>query len=115
MSQTPTSDPYAGSPGSPMPAYDRDAAAGPRDHPNAIIAFILGIFSVVAFPLVGPVAWILASKALHEIDRPNGTVYTNRGLAVAGKVLGIIGTVFLVLIIIAIVVFVSFAVAASTR
>ena len=98
--------PYAGPPGTPMPLYDVNAAAAPQDHPRVLIAFILGIFSVVGFAVVGPVAWIMASRALKEMDRPGAPVYTNRGLAVAAKVLGIIGTIFLVLTIIAVTVLV---------
>lgn len=102
----PPTGPYAGSPGTPMPAYDRVTAVGPRDHQGAVVAFILGVFSVVGFVIVGPVAWILASKALKQIDGADGSVYTNRGLAVAGKVLGIIGTLFLVLTVVGLIAFV---------
>ena len=105
--------PYAGSPGTPMQAYTVDSGAAPRDHQGALIAFILGIFSVVGFAVVGPVAWIMASKALTEMDRPNAPVYTNRGLAVAAKVLGIIGTIFLALSMVAIVGVAAFAVVAA--
>ena len=114
--------PYAGSPGTAMPASGVDDADAPRDHPGAIIAFILGIFSVVGFAVVGPVAWIMANKALKEMgpsvgttyrNRSGGVTYRNRNLAVAAKVLGIIGTIFLILVIIAVVVFAIVAVAAA--
>lgn len=70
-----------------------DAAA---DHPNAMPALILGILSIVLFPLVGPLAWYLAAKGQREARLDPGRWRTG-GMLSAGKVLGIIGTVFLVL------------------
>ncbi|WP_295698170.1 hypothetical protein [Lapillicoccus sp.] len=111
----PTPGAYAGPPGAAMPAYGVGGADVPRDHQGATIAFILGILSVVGFAFLGPVAWIMASKAIKEMgpsvgityeNRTGGISYRNRNLAVAAKVLGIIGTIFLILAVIAIIVFV---------
>ena len=72
---------------------------------------ILGILGLVGgfscfLPLVlSPVAWILGHKAMKEIDQSGGA-FGGRGIAQAGFITGIIGTVILALGIIAIVVFV---------
>lgn len=108
-----TPGPYAGAPGTPMPEYNADGVDGPRDHQGATIAFILGIFSVVGFAFLGPVAWVMANRALKDMapsvgtthqNRSGGTSYRNGSLAVAAKVLGIIGTIFLILAVVAVIV-----------
>lgn len=66
------------------------------EHPQATLAFVLGLLSVLGVLIVGPFGWWFGRKVVREIDldpRP----YSNRGLAMAGMVLGIIGTVFLIL------------------
>lgn len=82
-----------------------------RPYPESsqgVLALVLGIFSVLSFPLLGPVAlWLgLTDKRAVDAGRrdPSG-----RAAAVAGYVLGIIATVFLgigLLILATIVVFV---------
>jgi uncharacterized membrane protein len=63
---------------------------------------VLGIVSVAGglmcwLPLlISPVAWIMGAKAVKDIDASRGA-QTGRSEAVAGKVLGIIGTVLLIL------------------
>lgn len=63
---------------------------------NATLILVLGILSIVCIPLLGPVAWIMGNNALRELDQGFGDPNT-RGLVVAGRILGIIGTVLLVL------------------
>lgn len=78
---------------------DAVASYGPGGRPPAgdtrsIVAFVLGIFSVFGLWVLGPVAIVVATGALRRIDAgevPPGS----RGLAVAARVLGIIGTVLL--------------------
>lgn len=83
----------------------------PQDHPNASTAMILGIVALVGgitcgVPLfAAPFAWWLGAKARREIDASGGQ-QGGRGNAQAGFVMGIIGTILLVLGIVAIVVFV---------
>ncbi len=82
------------------------------EHPNAIPALVLGIVGLVLFPLVAPLAWHLAAKGQREAaldpDR-----WRSGGMLTAGKILGIIGTVFLALGMLMIGFFILMIVAAS--
>lgn len=97
-------------PGSPLPSYDRgdEPFAGTAEHRLATTAFVLGIFSVFGMPFLGPFAWVLGRRAVREIDTSTVTTYRNRGIGVAGIVLGVIGTVFLVVIAIGLIAVVGF-------
>lgn len=75
-----------------MSAY----SAGPPNASNAVIALVLGILGIVLCPLLGPVAWVLGRKGEQEIDSSGGAV-GGRGLATAGKVLGMVGTFFILI------------------
>jgi ABC-type Fe3+ transport system permease subunit len=66
---------------------------------SAVAALVLGILGVVLCPLCGPVAWVLGRKAEQEVDASGGRI-GGRGLGTAGKILGIIGTLFIVLFIV---------------
>ena len=59
---------------------------------------MLGILGVMLCPICGPIAWSLGRAAESEIDAGGGQL-GGRGLATAGKILGIIGTVFLILLV----------------
>ena len=72
--------------------------AGPPNASNAVTAFVLGILGVILCPLLGPVAWVLGRRGEQEIDSSGGAV-GGRGLATAGKVLGMVGTFLLALVI----------------
>jgi uncharacterized membrane protein YjgN (DUF898 family) len=63
---------------------------------NATLILVLGILSIVCLPILGPVAWIMGNNALKELDQGFGNP-SSRGLVVAGRILGIIGTVLLIL------------------
>ena len=101
--------PYGQQPAYP-PAYGPAAsdqiqfhAAGPTvEHPQATLAFVLGLLSVLGLSILGPFGWYYGNKVVAEIDR-DPREYANRGIAMAGKVLGIIGTVFLSLAVLAVV------------
>lgn len=74
---------------------------------QGVLALVLGILSVISVPVLGPVAWWLGLTDKRAVDAgrrdPSG-----RGAAVAGYVLGIVGTVFLavgVLVLVAVLVF----------
>lgn len=90
----------------PPPGYNPYLT--PPKHPQATTSMVLGIVSVAAglmcwLPLlISPVAWIMGAKAVRDIDASRGA-QSGRSEAVAGKVLGIIGTVLLILGIAAIV------------
>ena len=73
---------------------------------GAVAALVLGILGLIFCPLCAPIAWALGRGAEREIDASGGML-AGRGLATAGKITGIIGTVLLVLgILLLIVVFV---------
>jgi hypothetical protein len=100
----------------PQPPYP--SAYGympPPNHPNATAAMVLGIVSLASIAvacgiglLIAPVAWILGGKAVREIDRNPGA-YSGRSQAKAGQVMGIVGTVLLVISLALIAIFIGFA------
>ncbi len=69
---------------------------------SAVLIFVFGILSLmgVAFcPLLiplGPLAWIMGNYALRDIEAGIGNPQ-DRGLVMAGRILGIISTVLLAL------------------
>lgn len=73
-----------------------------QTHGSATLSLVLGLIGLVGgfacyVPFfVAPFAWWTGAKARREIDRSQGRL-DGRGMAVAGMVLGIIGTVLLVL------------------
>ncbi|WBQ07185.1 DUF4190 domain-containing protein [Kribbella sp. CA-293567] len=74
----------------PQPAYGVR-----RDNSNATLAMVLGLLGLgTMFIVLSPIAWWKGNQALAEIDAMPG-VYSNRGMAVAGQITGIIGTVLL--------------------
>lgn len=89
-----------------------------EQHPSATTALVLGIVGLVGIALCGgitlllsPFAWWMGGRAVKEIDAQPGR-YTGRDQAQGGRIMGIIGTVLLVLGLIALVLmFVVFAVA----
>jgi hypothetical protein len=72
---------------------------GAVDHPKGITVLVLGILSIVCCSPLGIVALIMGNNALKEIDAQPGR-YSNRQLVQIGRILGIVGIVFLVLSII---------------
>ncbi|GAA1879716.1 DUF4190 domain-containing protein [Lapillicoccus jejuensis] len=102
-------------PGEPLPSYHRDPASvtNARTGP-AVAAFVVGVFSVVAVWPLGPLAIVLANRALRAVDA--GEVPADqRTLAVVGRVLGIVGTVLLGLAVVALVVALVFFLAVASR
>jgi hypothetical protein len=57
---------------------------------------ILGILSVLCCAILGPIAFFIGNGSLNRIRASGGTL-GGAGLAQAGRILGIIGTVFLAL------------------
>jgi hypothetical protein len=102
------SDPY----GQPVDPYGQPRDAGgypgavaqpyegyaPRtgDHPQGTLILVLGIAGFLVAGVISPVAWILGSRARKEI-RATGSHPANEQLIVVGRILGIIGTVLLIL------------------
>jgi len=76
--------------------YGYSTPANPPEHPNAVLSMVLGIIGVLFFQLLSPVAWYLAAKGRREMAASPGR-WRPSGSLTAGFVLGIIGTVFLAL------------------
>jgi hypothetical protein len=114
--QQPYQQPY-GAPVYGAPAYGAEQIrfqpqAVAVEHPRAVLAFVLGLLSVLGLTILGPFGWYYGNKVVAEIDR-DGRPFTNRGVAMTGKVLGIIGTVFLGFFVLAMVALVVFAILAA--
>ncbi|MEH3032767.1 MAG: DUF4190 domain-containing protein [Aeromicrobium erythreum] len=95
----PTYPPYAPQGASyPPPAWQ----PAPPSHPKATSAMVLGIVAIAGglacyLPLfLAPFAWIRGAAAQREIDAEQGR-WGGRSEATTGKILGIVGTVLLVL------------------
>ena len=108
--------PYGQGPyGQPQPMFDH---APKPNHPQATTSMVLGIVSIVGgfmclLPLfMAPVAWIMGSKAVKEIDASGGRL-GGRGEAQTGFITGIVGTVLLILAVIGIILFVVLVVVAA--
>jgi len=89
----------------PPPGYPQFSQLPPK-HENATTSLVLGIVALAGFFLcyitifLAPIAWFLGAKAVREIDaNPHGL--SGRSEANAGKIMGIIGTVLMVLSLIA--------------
>jgi hypothetical protein len=91
--QQPFSQPNQGQ--QPFPGQPAPFGLRPK-HPQAMVALVFGILGVALCQLFGPVAWVTGNKVVKEIDA-NPQAYDGRGEANAGRILGIIGTVILVL------------------
>ena len=58
---------------------------------NGTLILVLGILSIVCLPILGPVAWVMGNNSLPAASQDQ------QGLVNAGRICGIIGTVFLIL------------------
>ena len=96
QSQQPYGQPAYGQPGYGQPPYGRPPMAYAPDHPKATTSLVLGILGMVVCGLIAPFAWRIGKRTLDEIDGSHGQL-GGRGTAQAGYVLGIIGTVVLLL------------------
>jgi len=73
----------------PMPP----ATVAPASN-RAMLSLIFGIIGVVCCQICGPVAWVMGKKELDAI-KAGAAPAANQGLATAGGILGIIGTICL--------------------
>jgi len=103
----PSGYPPPGYPALPPPGAGYYQPPAPA-HPKATLALVLGLVSVVGglsvcgIPLlVSPFAWVTGHRVLNEIRASRGHL-SGEASAQAGMVLGIIGTVLLVIWLIAI-------------
>ena len=94
MSEGPPSPPYGAPPpppygAAPPPSY---YSGPPPNHPQAVLVLVLGILGLVLSGILSPIAWGMASSALKDVAA--GRYAANDQLKV-GRILGIIGTAFL--------------------
>jgi hypothetical protein len=64
---------------------------------QAITSLVLGVLSLFCCPLLAPIAWYLGNQELKAI-REGRSPATGEGIAKAGMILGIIGTIWFVLV-----------------
>ena len=87
-------------PGAPGGAHPYPQAPpvyrNPPNAPGAVPALVLGILGLTICGLCAPFAWWQGLSARQKIDQSGGAL-GGRGFATAGYVMGIIGTVILVL------------------
>lgn len=79
--------------------------AAPNDG-QATLSLILGILSVFCCPILGPVALFIGNASRQRVAASGGTL-GGGGLATAGLILGVIGTIELVFGVISVVVAVA--------
>jgi hypothetical protein len=63
---------------------------------NGTLILVFGILGLVCCGIFGPIAWVMGNNALATLSGGGGDP-NQRGLVVAGRICGIIGTVFLLL------------------
>lgn len=83
-----------------------------QEDSQATVALVLGILGLVLCGILAPFAWNIGSKELAGIEAGRRDP-SNRGVAQAGRILGIIGTILLGLGAAFVTVFVLIAVVAS--
>ncbi len=105
--------------GAPQPGYGYGPPALPN-HPSATTALVLSLIGLAGIAFCGgitlvlsPFAWRLGTKSVREIDANPG-VYGGRDQANAGRIMGIIGTVLLVLGFLLLVGFIALVAASSS-
>lgn len=65
------------------------------DHPQATTVLVLGILGLVLCGVIAPFAWSMGNRVQAEIDASHGAT-GGRSSANAGRIMGIIGTVLLI-------------------
>lgn len=76
----------------PPPAAPATTSSSSR----ATTALVLGILGVVCCQLCAPFAWYMGSKELKAI-KAGASPQSNQGFAMAGMVLGIVGSILFIL------------------
>ena len=103
-------------PGGPNPYGQQPyGAVRPTEHPQGTTVLVMGILSIVVYGVLGPIAWSMGNKAMREMDANPLVTYSNRGNVNAGRICGIVGTVLMVLGILAFIVVIAAASSINTR
>lgn len=74
----------------------------PPNEPNAVTAMVLGILGLAVCGVVAPFAWSIGKKSLDSIQRNPG-MYGGEGMARAGYVMGIIGSILLIVAVVVVI------------
>lgn len=84
--------------GPPPPGPNQYGMVGgaPQPHPKGTTILVLGILSVVCCGPLGIAAWLMGNTAQQEINA-NPAAYNNAGSVQAGRILGIVGVVLMIL------------------
>ncbi len=64
---------------------------------QAIASLVLGILSLICCPLLAPIAWFIGNQELKAV-REGRSPAAGEGIAKAGLILGIIGTIWMILV-----------------
>lgn len=81
--------PYQGGP----PGYPYGP---PPDQQQATTALVLGILGLAVCGVLAPFAWSIGHRSMREIDASGGAL-GGRGKAQAGYIMGIIGSILLII------------------
>jgi uncharacterized membrane protein YjgN (DUF898 family) len=84
-----------------------------QEDSQATTILVLGILSLVLCQVLGPFAWVMGNKELAGIDAGRRAP-ENRGSAQAGRILGIISTVLMILGVVLLLFLLVFGVFAAT-
>jgi divalent metal cation (Fe/Co/Zn/Cd) transporter len=79
--------------GPPNPGYQQPYQPRPQAE-GATTALVLGLLGLLLCQILSPFAWMQGNKALQRIAESNGGL-EGEGMAKAGQILGIIGTILL--------------------
>jgi hypothetical protein len=116
--QNPYGQPQPGYP-APQAPYGYAQPALPN-HPSSTTAFVLSLVALAGIVFCGgitlvlsPFAWRIGARAVREIDASPGQ-YAGRDQANAGRIMGIIGTVLLVIGLLLVVGLIALVAASST-
>jgi hypothetical protein len=108
-------------PSAPPPYGQYSFAPQAPAHPSSTTALVLSLVGLGGILLCGgvtlvlsPFAWVIGGRAVKEIDANPGA-YTGREAANAGRIMGIVGTVLLVLGLLAVIAFLGLIVGASSE
>lgn len=97
----PPPPPFGGQP--PNPYGAPPVGFGVPEHPQATTVLILGILGLVLCSVLSPFAWVMGNRVVREIDASAGRL-GGRSLANAGRICGIIGTVLIAVVLLALIV-----------
>jgi len=88
--------PYGGPFGPPPPVVGQGGYGAPAPPVNGNTVLILAILGLVCLQILSPIAWVMGNNALQTLDQYPNADQSQRGIVNTGRIIGIVGTVFLV-------------------